>query len=128
MLVLKTTSPRASPCAPAATPRYHVPSSRARTAFIAWVVGRESWVGGRASGLRPGVIVTYGPVLPQSGVSATGTRFPVDIRVLPWIKPLAADYAFEFHKLAPFFAGDPSDAAAWRDTIARVQKRERDRD
>src|SRR5687767_4459294 len=34
MLVLNTTSPRASPCAPAATPRYQVPSSSARTAFI----------------------------------------------------------------------------------------------
>src|SRR5256885_8628102 len=34
MLVLNTTSPRASPAAPAATPRYQVPSSSANTAFI----------------------------------------------------------------------------------------------
>lgn len=74
------------------------------------------------------MIVTYRPVLPQSGVSATGTRLPVDIRRFPWIKPLAADYAFEFRKLAPFFAGDPADPAAWRDTIARVQKCARQRD
>lgn len=80
------------------------------------------------SGSVTGVIVTYRTVLPQSGVSAIGTRLPVDIRRFPWIKPLAADYAFEFHKLAPFFAGDPADPAAWRDTIARVQHRSRQRD
>src|SRR5687768_7553669 len=34
MLVLNTTSPRASPAAPAATPRYQVPSSRTSMAFI----------------------------------------------------------------------------------------------
>src|SRR5213593_1052915 len=34
MLVLNTTSPRASPSAPAATPRYQVPSSSARMAII----------------------------------------------------------------------------------------------
>src|SRR6185436_7257773 len=34
MLVLNTTSPCASPDAPAATPRYQVPSSRASVAFI----------------------------------------------------------------------------------------------
>ena len=34
MLVLNTTSPRAIPCAPAAVPRYTVPFSRARTAFM----------------------------------------------------------------------------------------------
>src|SRR5687768_18361401 len=38
MLVLNTTSPCASPDAPAATPRYQVPSSRARTAFIGRLV------------------------------------------------------------------------------------------
>src|SRR5688500_5192200 len=44
MLVLKTTSPRASPCAPAATPRYQVPSSRASMAFmrLPMVVDRRS--------------------------------------------------------------------------------------
>src|SRR4029453_18834661 len=35
MAVLNTTSPRASPSAPAATPRYQVPSSSAKSASIA---------------------------------------------------------------------------------------------
>src|SRR5262249_24867475 len=92
------------------------------------VVDRESWVVGRASGLRPRVIVTYRAVLPQSGVSSTGTRFPVDIRRLPWIKPLAADYAHAFTKLGRFFGGKPADPGAWRDTIARVQNHAKQRD
>src|SRR5438034_11846602 len=43
MLVLNTTSPCASPAAPAAIPRYQVPSSSANTAFIdspVFLVGR----------------------------------------------------------------------------------------
>src|SRR2546428_13345867 len=39
MLVLNTTSPRASPSAPAATPRYQVPSSSARIASIVFLCG-----------------------------------------------------------------------------------------
>jgi bacillithiol biosynthesis cysteine-adding enzyme BshC len=52
---------------------------------------------------------------------------PVDVRRFPWVKRLAADYAFNFSSLAPFFAGDPSDAAAWRSAIARTQAYERRR-
>jgi bacillithiol biosynthesis cysteine-adding enzyme BshC len=43
----------------------------------------------------------------------------VDIRTFPWIRRLAADYAFNFANVAPFYAGDPATAAAWADTIAR---------
>ena len=35
-------------------------------------------------------------------------HIPVDIRRFPWIKKLAADYAFQFSALAPFFSGDPA--------------------
>jgi bacillithiol biosynthesis cysteine-adding enzyme BshC len=43
----------------------------------------------------------------------------VDIRQLPWIRPLASDYVFHHARVAPFFPGDPSSDDAWRDTITR---------
>ncbi len=61
--------------------------------------------------------------------SASSTlRLPVDIRRFPWIRRLAADYAYEYAGLAPFFAGDPSSGDAWRDAIARAQGHPRDRE
>jgi bacillithiol biosynthesis cysteine-adding enzyme BshC len=68
------------------------------------------------------------PVLPQTGSPAATTRFPIEIRRFPWIKRLAADYAFDYPRLAEFFAGDPTDPAAWRDAIGRAQRHPRDRD
>lgn len=56
---------------------------------------------------------------------ATAARLTVDIRQFPWIRPLAADYAFDFAKVAPFFAGNPADPAAWADTIRRTQAHRR---
>ena len=35
-------------------------------------------------------------------------RIPVDVRRFPWVKRLAADYAYDFSSVAPFFSGDPS--------------------
>lgn len=67
-------------------------------------------------------------MLPQTGLSATGTRVPIEIRRFPWIKRLAVDYAFEYARLADFFAGDPADPGAWREAIARVQRHPRQRD
>jgi bacillithiol synthase len=61
-------------------------------------------------------------VFSQPGVSATSARLPVDIRRFPWINRLAADYAFEFPRLAEFYAGNPADPSAWRDAIARTQQ------
>ena len=55
-------------------------------------------------------------------------RLPVDIRRFPWIRRLASDYAFDYSRLADFFAGDPGDPAAWRDAIARVSSHPRPRD
>jgi bacillithiol biosynthesis cysteine-adding enzyme BshC len=45
----------------------------------------------------------------------------VDIRRVPGIRPLAADYAQRFAALAPFYAGDPASRDAWADAIARRQ-------
>jgi bacillithiol biosynthesis cysteine-adding enzyme BshC len=66
-------------------------------------------------------------VLPQPGLSGTIARLPIDIRRFPWIRRLAADYAFEYDKVASFFAGNPADPAAWRDSIVRTQRHPRDR-
>jgi len=55
------------------------------------------------------------------------TRVPVDVRRFPWIRRLAADYAYDFRSVAPFYSGDPSDAAAWADAIARTQAHDRRR-
>jgi bacillithiol biosynthesis cysteine-adding enzyme BshC len=55
-------------------------------------------------------------------------RLPIDIRQFPWIRRLAADYAFEYSRVAGFFAGNPEDPAAWRSAIARAQQQRRQRD
>ncbi len=57
----------------------------------------------------------------------TSSRIPVDIRRFPWIRRLAADYAGHRSALAPFFAGDPSDRAAWSQAIARAAGHPRNR-
>jgi bacillithiol biosynthesis cysteine-adding enzyme BshC len=67
-------------------------------------------------------------VIPQSGLSAATARLPIDVRRFPWIRRLAADYAFDFSRVAPFYAGDPSDPDAWRDAIARTQRYPRQRE
>jgi bacillithiol biosynthesis cysteine-adding enzyme BshC len=54
-------------------------------------------------------------------------RIPVDIRRFPWIRKLAADYAFSFSSLAPFFSGDPAASASWTDAISRAQAYPRQR-
>ena len=51
----------------------------------------------------------------------TTQSLTVDIREFSWIRRLAADYAFDYARVAPFFAGDPATPAAWADTIARSQ-------
>ncbi|MGH9347953.1 MAG: bacillithiol biosynthesis cysteine-adding enzyme BshC [Vicinamibacterales bacterium] len=61
-------------------------------------------------------------------MSATSARLPVDIRRFPWINRLAADYAFDFARLAEFYAGNPAEPAAWRDAIVRTQQYTRQRD
>ncbi len=50
----------------------------------------------------------------------------MDIRRFPWIRRLAADYAFDFPRLSSFFAGNPAEPAAWRAAIERTQQYARD--
>ena len=59
--------------------------------------------------------------VPADVSTAAAASLAVDIRTFPWIRRLASDYAFDFQKVAPFFAGDPATPAAWADTIARSQ-------
>ena len=54
-------------------------------------------------------------------------RLPVDVRRFPWIRRLAADYAYDFRSVAPFFSGDPADRAAWAAAIERTQEYDRAR-
>ncbi len=63
--------------------------------------------------------------VPADVSTATANSLAVDIRTFPWIRRLASDYAFDFPKVAPFFAGDPATPAAWADTIARSQSYQR---
>jgi bacillithiol biosynthesis cysteine-adding enzyme BshC len=67
------------------------------------------------------------PTIGQGDAASSG-RLPVDIRRFPWINRLASDYAFDYARLADFFAGDPGDPAAWRDAIARASRQRRQRD
>jgi bacillithiol biosynthesis cysteine-adding enzyme BshC len=49
------------------------------------------------------------------------TRTAIDVRRFGWIRPLAGDYAFDFAKIAPLYAGDPATRQAWSDAIARTR-------
>ena len=63
---------------------------------------------------------------PQTGEPAARTG--IDLRRFPWVKRLAADYAFAFGGLAPFFSGHPSDESAWSAAIGRAQAHPRHRE
>jgi bacillithiol synthase len=60
--------------------------------------------------------------------AGTATRLAVDVRRFPWVRPLVADYASNFDQVAPFYAGNPQSADAWRERAARVQAHRRDRE
>jgi bacillithiol biosynthesis cysteine-adding enzyme BshC len=64
---------------------------------------------------------------PSAIVDGPSVLIPVDIRRFPWIRRLAADYAYDFQSVAPFFSGDPTDRSAWAEAIARTQAHERRR-
>ena len=59
--------------------------------------------------------------VPADVSTASASSLAIDIRSFPWIRRLAADYAFQFDRVAPFYAGDPATPAAWADTIKRSQ-------
>jgi bacillithiol biosynthesis cysteine-adding enzyme BshC len=64
----------------------------------------------------------------RAGDDISAVRLPIDIRRFPWIRRLAADYAFDYARVAEFFAGNPADPAAWRGAIARAQQQPRQRE
>jgi bacillithiol biosynthesis cysteine-adding enzyme BshC len=67
------------------------------------------------------------PVQPDSAGEPT-TRIAVDVRRFSWTRRLAADYAYNFSALAPFFSGDPGDRAAWAHAVRCAQANARHRD
>ncbi len=56
---------------------------------------------------------------------ATASSLAVDIRSFPWIRRLAADYAYAYENVGEFFSGDPSTSAAWADVIRRSKAKPR---
>lgn len=60
--------------------------------------------------------------------SERGDQLSLDVRELGWFRRLASDYTYAHDAVAPFFAGNPADPAAWRHAIARVQGRHPSRD
>jgi bacillithiol biosynthesis cysteine-adding enzyme BshC len=70
-------------------------------------------------------------VLPHSGLTtpalAASASLAIDIRRFPWVRPLVSHYAFDYARLAEFYAGDPADRGAWREAIARTQQHSRAR-
>ena len=70
---------------------------------------------------EPSATVEPLPVMTtDSAAPDSAAHSALDIRTLPSTSRLARDYAFDFDRVAPFFAGSPTDASAWQDTIARV--------
>ena len=63
----------------------------------------------------------------SSVTDESSVRIPVDVRRFPWIRRLAADYAYDFRGVAPFFSGNPAEQNAWADAIRRSQSYDRRR-
>ena len=63
----------------------------------------------------------------SSSLSESSSRVAVDVRRFPWIRRLAADYAYDFSAVAPFFAGNPANRSDWAEAIARAQAHQRRR-
>ena len=61
------------------------------------------------------------------GEAAAGSGLAIDLRRLPWITRLAADYAFDYARLDDFFAGNPAEPQAWRTVVDRAARHPRDR-
>jgi bacillithiol biosynthesis cysteine-adding enzyme BshC len=55
-------------------------------------------------------------------------REAIELRRLPWIRPLVADQTTRFDTVRTLFAGNPADPGAWRDTIRRVSAAHKQRD
>lgn len=62
-------------------------------------------------------------ILPAAGI----VRDAIDLRRLPWIRPLVSAYLDDFASVAPLFAGNPKDPSAWRASISRATRAPRPR-
>ena len=71
-------------------------------------------------------MINYGAVRPISDTT-TSARLAIDVRRMPWIRPLASEYADRFAAVAEFYAGNPWTAEGWRDAVQRVQAQAHDR-
>jgi bacillithiol biosynthesis cysteine-adding enzyme BshC len=63
----------------------------------------------------------------ETASPAPSVRAAIDFERLPWVRPLVRAYTRQFDAVAPLFAGNPADPAAWRNAIARVHMRPPDR-
>jgi bacillithiol synthase len=63
----------------------------------------------------------------SASASEPAARIPVDLRRFPWVKRLAADYAYDFGSIASFYSGDPAAHASWGRAIARTRDHVRPR-
>src|SRR4029450_5887740 len=68
-----------------------------------------------------GALREYEAVAAETTFADGSTRTAIDVRRFGWIRPLAGDYAFDFAKIAPLYAGDPATRQAWTETIARTR-------
>ena len=64
---------------------------------------------------------------PAAPATTGAVRQSFDVGRFSWIRPLVSAYSSDFGSVASLFAGNPADPAAWKETIARVQKSPRDR-
>lgn len=75
--------------------------------------------------LREYDAVSPDPSAPAAPASAA--RIAVDVRRFPWVRPLSGDYAFDFSRIAPLYAGNPQSPEAWRERADRVTAQDRPR-
>jgi bacillithiol synthase len=65
--------------------------------------------------------------MPVASSPEPSAHLALDLRRFPGIRRLAADYAYDFAALAPFFAGDPAQRADWDAAIQRTREHGRQR-
>lgn len=63
----------------------------------------------------------------QESSTAASSVVTIDIRRLPWVRALLADYVYRFDAVAAFYAGDPARPEAWREAVSRARAHSRPR-